>query len=388
MTNRVIWEELNIAAGFTIKDTHICLPVTNDNTNVAYRIATFLHILSGSNDLDFLSRYSEHIVEFSDNQEQLRGAYGPRMRNWIGAHQLQEMINLNADISIEPVENIEENVVDIDEDGMNVLALPGSQYVKPAGIDQTMAVFDDLKHGMDETCIIVRDPGTDFEESDDIPDLISIVFVNDLGGAFDTDSKRGTLNVTAQYGVGNNDNFVNEVWAISLLVQMYVKHLNYSGSRFVILCNGWNEDNHSDLENNISDYKGIGICAEAVQSFWEDLDKLQTFAHKIPSYLNESTFENPDVSNDWCVEKLKEFFIDKIESPFMKDMAFGLAIWAFWTYGTAKPTYAGPYEDKVFDLLSWMHPTSIRLETAEFLSHENLPYKLGNLVDGILKTSE
>jgi hypothetical protein len=310
------------------------------------------------------------------------------MRNWIGAHQLQEMINVNADISVEEPENIEENVVDIAEDGTNILALPGSAYIKPVGVDQAMAVFDDLKHGMEETCITIRDPGIDFQESDDIPDLISIIFVNDLGGAFDAESDRGTLQVTAQYGTGNNPNFLNEIWALSLLVQMYRKHLKYTGSRFNIVCHRWEESDFELKEMDWLSYGELGICGENLHEFWDDLKMLQDFATHIQFFLNEKTFENPDVSNEWCVAKLKEVFIDKIASPFLKDMAYSLTIWAFWTYGNKMPTYAGPYEDRVSDLFNMMHDTSIRVETAEFLSHESLPFELADSVREVLDNYE
>jgi hypothetical protein len=338
--------------------------------------------MNGSNDLGFLSRYSQHIVESSDNMEQLRGAFGPRMRNWIGAHQLQEMINLNSNISGEEVEEedmVAENIVDVDEDGNAIFAPPA--YVKPHGVDQMRAVYDDLKFGMSDTAIVIRDPGIDFLESDDIPDLIALTFNGKVNNVFDEDEDT-YLRATALYGTGNNDNFANEVWVMSLMVQMYKAHLGYKSSNFAVHCYDYNNDNPS-LPTFRCGY-GLPICDGNHEQFWIDFDILQRFAMHIQFHLNETTFDNPDVSNEYCNDKLNSYFIEKITSPFLQDMAYSLAIWAFWTYGHAAPTYAGDYEAQIAQMFELMHDTSIRVETAQFLQDENLPFTLKNSIQEVL----
>ncbi len=382
MTKIGLMESLNLAKAVTVHDGHMCLPITNDHTNVAFRIATWIHIINGSNDLEFLSRYSQHIVAASDNMEQLRGAFGPRMRNHVGAHQLQEMINLNSDITGEEVteeEKVDENIIDYDDNGDPVYAPP--TYVKPEGIDQMRAVYDDLKHGMSDTAIIIRDPGVDFEESDDIPDLIAVSFNGKVINRFDAEEVT-TLKATALYGTGNNYNFLTEIWALSLMTQMYKAHLGYTHSRFSVHCYDWNEENDEHNFKLPSDC--IPVCGEDHAQFWEDFDHLQRFAKHIQFHLNITTFDNPDVSNEWCINTLNSFFIEKIESPFLQDMAYSLAIWAFWTYGNASPEYAGDYETQIEDMFKLMHHTTIRIETAQFLSDKSLPYTLSEQVKEVM----
>lgn len=367
-TERTLVPQLMLA-GIQQGVMHECPSIylqTSETTNVAYRIATFLHIMKGSNELSFLSRYSSHIVQNSDNMEQLRGAYGPRMRNWIGAHQLQEMINMNADLNPDDADAEE---VDVAEDGTSVMEAPG--YTKPVGIDQTLAVFDDLQCGMNETTIVIRDPGVDFEESEDIPDLISITFINDVN----------TLRVIAQYGTGNNPNWHNEIWALHLLAQMYSGLLEYDKYVFCVNCYAWEESGPYAIAKHVDCEPPMTYICDGVKgTFWADLEILQLFAQHIQCYLNEKTFDNPDVSNEWCNERLHTVFIDKMQNEFFKDMAYALAIWAFWTYGDANPTYAGDYETQIAEMFGQMHPTSIRLEVAEFLSHCSLPFELTEAV--------
>lgn len=52
--------------------------------NVFAQIAESLWVLSGRNDLEFLSRYLPRAADFSDDGKTWRAAYGPRLRNWHG----------------------------------------------------------------------------------------------------------------------------------------------------------------------------------------------------------------------------------------------------------------------------------------------------------------
>jgi len=123
----------------------------NEYTNLGFRIANLIHTMKGSSDYAMLAFYSNHMEQFLDeviekptqegevldyltnepvkevyehkyqDNRLLRGSLGPRLRNWIGSHQLQESIDINSELS----------------DDM--------EFVKPEGIDQLKEAFEDLK---------------------------------------------------------------------------------------------------------------------------------------------------------------------------------------------------------------------------------------------------
>ena len=63
------------------------------NNNVFAQVAETLWVLSGRNDLAFLSYYLPRAEDFSDDKLTWRAAYGPRLRNWKGkVDQLQEVV--------------------------------------------------------------------------------------------------------------------------------------------------------------------------------------------------------------------------------------------------------------------------------------------------------
>lgn len=51
-------------------------------------------VLSGRNDLEFLSHYLPRAVDFSDDKKTWRAAYGPRLRNWYGSDQFKNVAEL------------------------------------------------------------------------------------------------------------------------------------------------------------------------------------------------------------------------------------------------------------------------------------------------------
>lgn len=324
------------------------IAVENENTNYAFRIAYLMHVLGGCNDLERLSRYSEHIDGFTDDGKSLRGAYGPRMRNWIGAHQLQDMINTNADIT-DPEE-----------------------YIKPAGVDQCMAVFDDLKSDFSETTIVIRDPGIDFEVTEDIPDLISITFI----------PKNKSLNVYATYGTAWNKNFLNEVSMLMHLCRMYDKLLN-KYEECVLHINSYSDNEDGVCEFTFVPQFEVSIC-DTPKTFWRDLETLQKFSNHIRFYLNEKTFDNPDVAELTCADALNGALIEEIESPYFKNMAYALMIWAFVKYGSSCP-----YRDEeVTEFFTGMGKSDIKYEVALALNAESQHYLLTDEIKEVLAWME
>lgn len=64
--------------------------------NLAAQIAETMWVLAGRDDLDWLVNYLPRAVDYSDDGETWRGAYGPRLRNWshLGKDQLAHVVDL------------------------------------------------------------------------------------------------------------------------------------------------------------------------------------------------------------------------------------------------------------------------------------------------------
>lgn len=58
------------------------LTVPHRNNNIFAQVAETMWVLAGRDDLKFLGRYLPRAVEFSDDGETWRAAYGPRLRAW------------------------------------------------------------------------------------------------------------------------------------------------------------------------------------------------------------------------------------------------------------------------------------------------------------------
>ena len=63
-------------------------------SNVFATLADTLWVLSGRNDIAFISYYLRRIGEYSDDGVTLHGGYGPRLRNWEGVDQVAEAVRL------------------------------------------------------------------------------------------------------------------------------------------------------------------------------------------------------------------------------------------------------------------------------------------------------
>lgn len=77
----------------------------NRKANVFAQIAETMWVLSGRNDVEWLSAYLPRAKDYSDDGETWRGGYGPRLRNWggwphqnstgmVGLDQIQHVISL------------------------------------------------------------------------------------------------------------------------------------------------------------------------------------------------------------------------------------------------------------------------------------------------------
>lgn len=70
------------------------ITIPGRRNDVFTTIAETMWVLAGRNDMDFLARYLDRALEFSDDQTTWRGGYGPRLRNWRGIDQVAEIRRL------------------------------------------------------------------------------------------------------------------------------------------------------------------------------------------------------------------------------------------------------------------------------------------------------
>jgi thymidylate synthase len=71
-----------------------CVIVPGRNNNVFATIAETMWVLSGRNDLAYLSEYLPRAEDFSDDGKTWRAGYGKRLRNWNGVDQLSQIVRI------------------------------------------------------------------------------------------------------------------------------------------------------------------------------------------------------------------------------------------------------------------------------------------------------
>lgn len=70
------------------------ITVPGRRNDVFATIAETMWVLAGRNDMEYLARYLGRALQFSDDQATWRGGYGPRLRNWDGVDQVDEIRKL------------------------------------------------------------------------------------------------------------------------------------------------------------------------------------------------------------------------------------------------------------------------------------------------------
>lgn len=76
------------------RPTERFITIPGRRNDVFGTIAETMWVLAGRNDMAYLARYLKRAVQFSDDQETWRGGYGPRLRNWEGIDQVDEIRKL------------------------------------------------------------------------------------------------------------------------------------------------------------------------------------------------------------------------------------------------------------------------------------------------------
>lgn len=77
---------------FTLQNpSQRCLVTPLRNNNIFASIAETMWVLAGRNDVEFLGHYLPRAADFSDDGVTWRGGYGPRLRDWGGTDQIDEV---------------------------------------------------------------------------------------------------------------------------------------------------------------------------------------------------------------------------------------------------------------------------------------------------------
>lgn len=76
------------------RPTERCITLPGRRNDVFASIAETMWVISGRNDLAFLSEYLPRAIDFSDDGQSWRAGYGPRLRNWNGVDQIAEVLRL------------------------------------------------------------------------------------------------------------------------------------------------------------------------------------------------------------------------------------------------------------------------------------------------------
>jgi len=310
--------------------------IHNAATTFFFRLGYAIWILKGANLLKPLSYYGKMMDNLTDDMETLRGAYGPRMRRWVGPDALQEAINENQNIDKE------------------------EEFVKPIGIDQVEAVYKDIKSGMTESVIQIFDPSLDFEETNYVPDLhrLSLV-INDK-----------KLDMVMDYlAIEEGGHMVNDLFFVELLKAIYCGFLGIAtGKTYIHIARtikGF-EEQRAVLVGAIED-AGTFTSPE---DFWAEFDMFLDFEKHMRMQVNEKTFPNSEISVPAQINSLKKRYLDTFKNRLLTDMGLCLLVCAILKYGDN----VSNYDECIKELYDSIQMTDLKEECKDFA--DNLGYKL------------
>lgn len=298
--------------------------INNVHTEFPFRIAYAMWILRGSNLLEPLKYYSNCMNELTDDGKTLRGAYGPRMRFWIGADALQEAININTDIS-EP-----------------------EDFVKPVGIDQLEAIYRDLESGMNVGTITIQDPAIDFEETMYVPDLHSVTFLR-LDDELEMVMNYPTVDVLGH--------MLNDVWAFEFIKWILATFLDLTcGKTTISVCRPvFSTSIVADFgkSESLYEHKKLSVVPQNIDNkslFWEEFDVFQEFEKHLRMQINHNTFRNEKINIAELSQLLDKKLLSKMKTQVMLDLGYSLLVSALVKYSDNLKIYdnfIGEIMDKI-----------------------------------------
>ncbi len=309
-----------------------------------FRLGYFMWIMKGSNTLKSINYYGDYLDSLTDDGNTLRGAYGPRMRMWIGPDALQEAININKDI-----DNPEE-------------------FVKPCGTDQFRSVCEDLMFGMTGTAINIFDPSLDFGETNNVPELQRVEFI----------MRDNKLNLVMNFMSENiNAQTVSDIWVFGVLQGIIASFMENAsvGGITLILSNkqgnvldgesGINKD-MSEIASNLSAQTGLDFEKTKADDFLGDFSVLRNFELHIRMQICKDTFNNAEVSIPAIIETFNEVVLKKITNKFVKELGICLLLCAIFKYGTD----LNKYKSAIFEIAYEMDNKHLLLELYGYAVYE------------------
>jgi len=286
----------------TKKNTNFFCPAISQFTNIGFRYAYFLWIMRGANIVEQLDYYSPHLHHNTDDDLTLRGAYGPRLKYWVGADQIAEANKINSDIE------------DSDD------------FVKPKGIDQLHGVFTDLKSGMGTSVISIFNPSLDFEDSNDVPNLISMVFTY----------RHEKLNLYATFSESFiNGQFVNDYSFLAFLQVCMTGWLKGEVGELSVMVSNPIYQPQNDIEICNLDLYGTGrdVPVTGDMDFWNYIIALSNMERHLRKCVNEQTINNQDVSVSFLTGKLIDVCMKNIDNQFWREVGYILIIYSIIKHG-------------------------------------------------------
>lgn len=325
----------------------------NGYTSFPFRVAYLLWTLKGANLLEPLQYYGRFFDEYTDDGESLRGAYGPRLRYWVGPDALQEAIKKNQDI-------------DMDSDDMAVLG----SIARPVGVDQLNAVYEDLHFGMTESVMQIFDPAIDFEETNNVPDLHRISFlVND-----------GKIDMIMDYlNVEVNTMLINDLYVFEMIKYLMASfltadvgntYINIGRPQYNQLSNLYTEHMHDCTDESafVGDYR----FNKSPEDFWQEFAILLNFEKHLRMQINNKTFTNEEISVSELSHILIEKLLDTITIKILSDLGRSLFICAIIKHTDNIKLY------KELILEEFKKLDNIcQCEVYNYAIHTNTKYKLG-----------
>lgn len=288
----------------------------NAFTDFNFRLGYMMWVLRGANLLKPLDYYGKIMGGFTDDGESLRGAYGPRLRYWVGVDALQEATNINQNLESE------------------------KEFVKPSGIDQLEAVFRDLEAGRQYATMVVFDPAIDYEETNYVPDLISITF------SVVTESDGRHLDMLLGYNELMVDSYaINDMFLFEMVKVILAGFLKLVPGKTIItsICrskfskdvvNDEVEGRYTDpimadsavmdMAHDLNDFKS--------EKFWEEFRTLVEFENHLRLMVNNETFINREVNVTELAQLLEDKLMGKITCNLLRDIGHSIMICAILRY--------------------------------------------------------
>lgn len=333
-------------------EPNLFIGANNGYTSFPFRVVYLLWILKGANMLAPLQYYGRFFDEFTDDGESLRGAYGPRLRYWVGPDALQEAIKNNQDIDMDSGEM---------EDGADI--------VKPKGIDQLNAVYEDFRFGLTESVMQIFDPALDFDETNNVPDLHRISFLKN-GDKLDMILDYLTVDV--------NTTLINEYYAFEMIqyfISMFLSlglgktYVNVGRAMYNKFANNYTEQmkDYTDVQSKFSFQ-----FHPTPEDFWNQFAKLINFEKHLRMQINNGTFRNDEISISELSHILIEKLLDSIDIKILSDLGRCLLICAIIKHTDNISIYKGLIMEEYEKLDDYL-----KAEIYNYSIHTNTTFELG-----------